>query len=316
MNSRILMQIVCVLIAFSITAPKALAWGPGVHAYIGDQIAKKAGWKNVNEMYGAMAPDVMNYMFYSPYLQEMYIATHFDFEPLWDAARTPQERTLALGFLMHNNAWAADYTAHTASLSLPDHTKGYVIQKAEQLAVVLESDPDYSLLGIPHEVTLEICHNMIENSVELLMAQVDRKLGKKVVEATRERGNSFPRLLVRAYSPLFAQYFNNSEEQAALALVNAESVFRQITMAQGLALQQRPAVALDQIAELNVQLAEGFLAQYGIELPEGFDTKGLITTLIVAGMQLCQDDFEREIDATVRAVKENLVQNGYRYPQY
>jgi hypothetical protein len=70
-----------------------------VHAYIADQIAKKAGWKNVNGMYGAMAPDVINYMFYSPNLAQMYMATHLDFEALWNEAGTPQERTLAYGFV-------------------------------------------------------------------------------------------------------------------------------------------------------------------------------------------------------------------------
>ncbi len=308
--------ILTVLIVLSATAANLLAWGPGVHAYIADQLGKKAGWKNVDEMYGAMAPDVVNYMFDSPYLPQMYYATHFDFERLWEQARTTKERTLAHGFVMHNNAWAADYSAHTASLSLPDHDKGYVIQKAELLASILEADPNYAALGIPHEITVEICHNMIENSVELLMAQVDRNLGKKVVQATRERSSVFPDLLARAYAPEFAAFFGNSEEQAANALLGAEMVFRQITMSQGYMLQQDLPVALDQMAELNAELAEAFLAQYGVVLPPGFDTKGLIADLIAAGIMLCQDDFAEEIAATVKTVGDNMVQYGHRYPQY
>jgi len=313
---KIAAMMLAMLIIFSAMTANLFAWGPGVHTYIADQLNKKAGWKNVDEMYGAMAPDVINYMFYSPYLTQMYIATHFDFEAMPAAARTIRERVLAHGFVMHNNAWAADYSAHTGSLSLDNHAKGYVIQKAELLAAMVEQSTDYQSLGIPHEITVEICHTMIENSVELLMAQVDRELGKKVVLAARERSNAFPRLLARAYSPAFAGYFNNSQQQAADALVAAETVFRQLMTVQGNTLQQDLPVALDEMAELNAQLAEGFLAQYGFELPEGFDSKALIADLIAVGMVLCADDFEDEVAATVKTVEKNMARYGHRFPQY
>ena len=318
-HNRLAEALKCALLAlllFPVTVSDSLAWGPGVHAYIADQIAKKAGWKNVDEMYGSMAPDVINYMFSSPYLSQMYAATHFDFEPLWEEARTVRERALAHGFVMHNNAWAADYTAHNHSLTLADSAQGYVVQKAEILAAVLESDPAYASLGIPHQITVEICHPMIENSVELLMAQVDRELGQKVVLAVTRRSDVFPWLLARAYAPLFAQYFGNSELSAAEALVTAEAAFRQITLLQGNTLQQELLVALDQMAELNAQLAVGFLSQYGVVLPEGFDVKGLITNLIGGGMVLCQGDFQEEVLATVQAVGENMTSNGHGFPQY
>jgi hypothetical protein len=312
---RTLKLTACALLLFAASAGNALAWGPGLHAYIADVIAKKAGWKNVNEMYGGMAPDVVNYMFNSPDLSQMYIATHFDFESMWDGARTPQERTLAQGFLMHNGLWGADYSAHTASLSLADHTQGYVIQKAQLLAGMLSNDPGYQSLHIPEVVTLEICHTMIENSVELLMAQVDRKIGQKVVLACSKRSDVFPYLLARVYSPMFEQYFD-SRTQAAEALVGAEEIFRQITIMQGETLQNEFPVALDQMADLNAQLALGFLAQYGIVLPPGVDVKGLINSLISAGCWLCAGDFYGEVLATTRAVEKNMSRNGHRFPQY
>jgi hypothetical protein len=287
-----------------------------VHAYIADQIAKKAGWKNVNEMYGAMAPDVINYMFYSPNLAQMYMATHLDFEALWNEAGTPQERTLAYGFVMHNNAWAADFTAHTASVSLQEHSRGYVIQKAEILAVLLENDAAYASLSIPHAITVVICHPMIENAVELLIAQADPGLGRKVVLAATGRSDAFPWLLARAFAPLFAGYFGNSEQQGIEALVTAEAVFREITLIQGNTLQQELPVALEQMAELNVQLAEGYLAQYGVVLPPGFDTEGLITSLIGVGMLLCEDDFLGEVARDHKCGEQNMASSGYRLPQY
>ena len=313
---KILKHIILIGILLSATAANLLAWGPGVHAYVADHVSKKAGWKNIDEMYGAMAPDVINYMFYSPHLSDMYAETHFNYERMWAAAETTRERVLAFGFLMHNNVWAADFSAHTGSLSLGDHGHGYVIQKAALLSTILESDPAYASLGIPHAITVEICHTMIESSVELLMTQIDGDVGKRVVLAATERSNVFPRLLARAYAQLFAPYFNNSELQASEALLAAETVFRQIMTAQGEMMQQDLPIALDQLAGLNAQMAEGFLAQYGVVLPEDFDAKGLISNLIAAGMMLCQADFEEEVRATVEAVRENLVQYGYRFPQY
>jgi redox-regulated HSP33 family molecular chaperone len=148
------------------------------------------------------------------------------------------------------------------------------------------------------------------------MTQIDGEVGQRVVLAATERSKVFPGLLARAYAPLFTPYFNDSEQEASAALVAAEAVFRQIMAAQGQMLQQDLPVALDQLAGLNAQMAEGFLAQYGVVLPEDFDAKGLISTLIAAGMMLCQADFEEEVRATVEAVRENLVQYGYRFPQY
>ncbi len=301
--------------AVAFGAVTAQAWGPGVHAYVADQANKKAGWKNVNEMYGGMAPDVINYMFFSPDLPAMYSATHFQFAPLFDAAANQAEGSLALGFLTHNNAWGADYTAHSGSLTL-DPSRGYVIQKAQILVGMLKQDPGFASLGIPDAITLEICHPMIESSVDLLMTSVDPKLGEKMVLAAAERSDAFPQLLARAYANSFAQYFNNDADAAAQALVDAEDLFRQIVTAQGVAFQQDLPTAMDLIADQNTAMAAGFLSQYGVQLPEGFQIKPLIMTLVGAGMVLCQDDFAAEIQATTKAVQTNLNTQGYKYPQF
>ncbi len=301
--------------AVSFMASTALAWGPGVHLYVADQAAKKAGWKNQNEMYGAMGPDVVNYLFSSPDLMDMYATTHFQFGLLWDAASTPSERALALGFVTHNNAWGADYTAHSSSLTL-DPAQGYVIQKAAVIAGLFEQDPAYAALNIPHGVTLEIAHNMVENAIELLMAQVEPGLGQKMVAVAAQRDPAFPALLAKAYAGPFAAYFGGSQEMAAGALVEAEAMFQQLTIAQGTALQQDLATALDQLAELNVQMAQAFLMQYGVQLPAGAEIKPLIVSFISAGMVMCEDDFADEILGTVEMVRAQLPQQGYRFPQY
>jgi hypothetical protein len=306
------------LVAFAaiglLGAMSAQAWGPAVHSYVADQVNKKAGWKNVYEMYGGMAPDTINYMFFSPDLPLMYGATHFNFAALFDAAETPAEQALSLGFVTHNMAWGADYTAHTGSASL-DPTRGYVIQKALILVEILKQDPNYASLGIPDAITLEICHPMVESAVDLLMMSKDPAIGRKMAGAAQERSGAFPQLLAKAYAGPFAQYFGGSEQAAEEALIQAEAVFRQIVIEQGMAFQQDFPEALDLIADQNTAMAEGFLSQLGVVLPEGFAVKSLIVNLIGGGIMLCQEDFETEIDATVDAVRMNLEAQGYRCPQ-
>ncbi|MCL4477241.1 MAG: hypothetical protein M1508_13645 [Nitrospirae bacterium] len=63
---------------------------------------------------------------------DLYIATHYDFLKVWDASRNEVERSLAYGFVSHNDMWGADFTAHHSGRTY-GQTEGYVIAKAEIL---------------------------------------------------------------------------------------------------------------------------------------------------------------------------------------
>ena len=117
------------LVASICFASQAFAWGSATHAYICDHLGARGPVRNLNEMYGGMAPDVFNYLFTDKTLMEtLYGATHYsNFLDVWKNSRTPIGKALALGFISHNGLWGADSTAHGVPYNNPD---GYVIGKA------------------------------------------------------------------------------------------------------------------------------------------------------------------------------------------
>src|SRR5512143_2065271 len=90
--------LVLVLFVLGFTAT-AYPWGSATHAFIMDQILRKAGPPRL--MYGQMDPDVFNYYFDNPSLQEkLYAMTHYnDFMEVWNASKGPSDRPSAFGFV-------------------------------------------------------------------------------------------------------------------------------------------------------------------------------------------------------------------------
>ena len=74
----------------------AFAWEKGTHAYIADLVRKKAGVLNIEEIYGAMAPDAFNTLFTVPGLafrDWLYEETHYNFMKVWNAIRMGREKS-------------------------------------------------------------------------------------------------------------------------------------------------------------------------------------------------------------------------------
>lgn len=75
------------------------------------------GLDNLQEMWGSVAPDFLNYIFDSAvcpgWVSGQTHGTYAEtFLKVWDAASSEKEDTLACGFLKHNQQWGADYVAH------------------------------------------------------------------------------------------------------------------------------------------------------------------------------------------------------------
>jgi hypothetical protein len=117
------MMLWTIFLALVLLPSMAFSWGSATHAYIDDQLNKTKSTKNLNEIYGGMAPDIFNYMFESPYLQDFYIATHYDFVKIWNVSKNSLDKSLAYGFISHNDMWGADYTAHHSGITY-GQTKG------------------------------------------------------------------------------------------------------------------------------------------------------------------------------------------------
>ena len=291
---------------------EAFPWGYATHAYIDDHIGKTKSSKNINEIYGGMAPDMFNYMFESPYLQDFYIATHYDFMKMWDTSKSSLEKSFAYGFVSHNDMWGVDYTAHHSGITY-GQTEGYVIAKSYILKQILEQVPEYQALQLPDPVALEISHNLIESGIDILMKRSDPLIGEKIVSYAIHRNPQFPNLLVREYAEDFSTIAGISYPEAVNLIKTTEKEFRKTMILYGQALKQDETTAIQLISEQTADLAEGFLGAYGITLPEGTDITPLITFAIQQSIEICADDFSYEIEATINYVEQQMNANGITY---
>ncbi len=285
----------------------AFTWGSATHAYLDDHIGKREELRNLNEIYGGMANDVFNYMFnYPAYMGYLYYQTHNEFLRVWGIARTRQGKSLAYGFVSHNDVWGADFTAHHSGLTF-GQDKGYIIAKAYILKSILEQVPEYQALQLPDQVALEVSHNLVESGVDLLIKRRDSMIGLKVAASAILRSPELPFFMVKAYAEEFSDYANISYLEAAKIIASTETDFRKRMILYGQALMQDEATAIQLISEDWAELAIGFFAMYGITLPEGTDLTPLIKFAIGQAMEICKGDFDEEVEATINFVNQQLL---------
>jgi hypothetical protein len=309
------MTIGIILLALVFFYSEAFPWGSATHAYIDDYLNKQTGTKNLNEIYGGMAPDIFNYMFDNPeYIDYLYDQTHNEFMKVWEKVKFGMEKALAYGFVSHNDVWGADYTAHHASRTLLID-EGYVITKAKVLEQVLYSTFDGLGLGGDeyYDLRLELCHNLVEAGVDILMKRKDPLIGQKIISSALLRSPEFPLLLVKAYAKDFSEYAGITYLDAVKIITSSEREFRKTIFFYGYALTQDEEKAIPLISGQMADLAESFLGAYGITLPEGTDLTPLITFAIQQSIEICADDFSDEIEATINYVEQQMNANGITY---
>ena len=292
---------------------EAYSWGFATHTYINDHLGKTKRNQNMDEIYGAVAPDAFEYLFNFPnYIGFLSDQTHVEFTRLWNVLKAGLGRSLAYGFASHNDVWGADSTAHHSGLTFGQN-EGYIIAKANLLAAILEQVPDYAALGLPYPVTLEISHELMENGVDLLIKRIDPLIGHKLSSSAMFRTSDFPVLLVKAFAGDFSQFAGISYHEASKFIISAEKEFRRSIVLYGQALMQDEETAIQLISEGTADIAASFLAANGIILPPGIDMVPLIEFAIGQSMDLCAQDFAGEIAATIAFVNQNLQANGISY---
>ncbi len=302
---------VCLTLVLS--AP-AFSWGSAVHAYIADHIGKKMPLGNLNEIYGAMAPDVFNYMFDNPALQQTLVyGTHYQATRVRDDARLPAGKALAFGFVSHNELFGADHTAHLELV--PGYPHGYVIAKAEILrdkGIASQGGASFGNYlaqnGITDtDVQLTICHTLTEFGLDVMMRKVDPKIGQKVASAALLRSPEIPFLLVKAYGGAFPD-----KAAATKAIFAAELEFRKSMVLYGQALTQDDETAVQLLAEQLAQMSASYLALYSIQVDPA-QIVPLIEFGMGEAMKNCQDDFLQAISETIQYVKTEMKDNQIRY---
>ncbi len=292
---------------------EAFPWGFATHAYIDDHLGKTKKFQNADEIYGGVAPDTFNYLFAHPdYLGFLSDQTHAEFTKLWNASNKGLGKSLAYGFVSHNDVWGADYTAHHSGLTFGQDV-GYVIAKAILLSEILKQVPEYAALNLPDEITLEISHELVEDGVDLLVKGIDPSIGQKLSSSALSRTPNFPVLLVKAYAKDFSQFAGINYRDASKSMIAGEKEFRQRIVFYGQALMQEEATAIQLISEGTAEVAAIFLEAYGITPPPNEEIVPLIEFAIGQSITLCADDFSDEITATITYVDQQMRAHGIIY---
>jgi len=306
------------VLILGLAASQAYGWGSATHTYIDDRLQRQgSGQKNLAEMYGGMVPDLFNYSFGAsqPYL---YGLTHYDFLKVWDAAGPGQAslaRAFGLGFVSHNDIWGADFTAHHQGLTF-GQDQGYVVAKAQILKPYLVAALAPMGLTLPDAVALDLSHNFVEFGVDVLVKNLDSKVGAKMAAAALNRNPTFPSLLVQAYRADAAAALGISPQEAAKLITAAEHTFRKTKIYEGQALMQDNGTAVALLAEEMADFSQAYLAAFGITLPPGVEREQIVIlaeNFIPLAMYICQGDFAAEIEATIAFVNQQLESRGISY---
>lgn len=305
--------------AAAVLSSPAAAWERGTHAFIADQLKKEGGAYNIDEMYGAMAPDAFNYMFVAPgavFRDYLYDQTHHHFLKVRDAVRWGYEKSSAYGFLSHNNIWGADSTAHLASKTLLPG-EGYIITKAKLLnGWLMTNIPAYAgLLGSYPEIALEICHNIVEAAGDIVLVRHDASVGAKLMEIAMRPNPHMQNLMVRAHAQGLMQFSLGtscplSHAQAEQFIRGEETNFRLSCISYGFLLQQDESVILANVIDQFKQLAQIYLTNFGIPVPDDTTLTALLQISFQVAIQLIEGDYMNEILATIAMVKRNMVKEA------
>lgn len=312
MNRAALFAGAVIVLLWSAAAP-LYGWGSATHAYIASQLSDKPGSMNLQEIYGALLPDVFNMMLGEPFQDHLCTQTHDEFMKMVENATSDRDKAVAYGFASHNEAWGADRTAHISSVTHPD--TGYVIGKREKLVAALEPQVRLFLIfsGVPNASAVAkdmlpmVADSAIETAVDLLVCKnQDPGMGARLALAARGRSLSAPILLNKAYAADFAATAGVTEALATSLIVETENEFRQQMELYGTALAQ--AEPMDSLAQQASELAKLLLAaELGLAIDVPAD---LMKQILEEATDLVKDDYAAELTATIARVRQELQSHG------
>jgi len=302
------------LLALLCCAVPAHPWGWAAHTYVIDQTGTKKPAANLQEIYGGMAVDTFNYLTLAdpnlaPVQDILFHEAHYQPLALWENAPAAL-KPLAYGFVSHNEAWGEDWTAHIQNLTIGGR-EGYVIIKARALAGALSA----ALQGaVGADDLLVVSHELIEYGVDLLVRkELNPAIGQEMYAAAIERHEDFPALLAATFGPKLAP-LGFSPEQAAGLITGAEEAYRQNMIMYGWILAiPDDALLMDFLVQFLLPQAQAYFAANNIILPPEVDLDQVIRFAIAGSMQLCADDYLKELKRTRSHTVSQLAVNGVLY---
>ena len=256
----------------------------GAHIYVTEQVYGSA---DVDLLYGSIAPDLSLYV---PVPEEWVAGfedTHYNYIDLWPQGWTTPWKRFAMGWMLHNEEWGADWYSHISYPKGP-FGNGYVVDKASILSgVILTLNP-----GLEPDLAMEIAHNAIEFAIDLLIQEnLDPALGDKLNTVVLSRSDEDIR---RLFNILVAK--NKATDQ--VTLYQSETFFRYLVFEYSQALKNSSIGNMGPLAEAGSDLA---FVLYGIDIPPD-----QVQGLLLGAVDLCAGDFQEFLDDTIDGIKVEL----------
>lgn len=324
-------------------AQLAFGWGNATHVYFAKQLGAKFGPFNMNEMYGALLPDCFNLVVtetgqqfsLTPEGQFLYAQTHDNAMPVWLAAQGPIERSLAFGFMTHNQAWGADYTAHIRSFTFPSQgissrgTSGYAVAKGIELTPQLAPVIKQMLLntGNPaiseemaemfaYGIAPELGHDLAETAVDLLVKRnLLPSVGLRMMLAAEYRPAAAGDLLAQAYANAYATQFGIVPADASAFMIEKELEYQYYIQAYGYVFTLPEEVAIATLSEQTAPVAEVYietaLAAYELDVDVTVDA-AQVEAFIRAAIEVVKPDYARELARTLAMIEKELRKHSIR----
>lgn len=289
------------------------AWGSATHAYFAKHLGSNKSYVNMQEMYGAMVPDMFNVMFGSRYYNYLRSQSHEEFQKVMNRASTSNMKAFAFGFASHNDVWGADFTAHRAGRTTPGI--GYVEAHVDNL----ESTFEAAILQILLDNNIDaeqaktwakqfapsMAHGAVETAVDMLIKRnEDPSIGARITAASRFRSPSVPYLLIAAYAEDFAKEFGLNIFAASGIIVGAEAGFREFASYYGYMFTKKEADLIQLLSIYGAGLAEIYM-----KVATGLDItvpKKAIADMLVHTINEVEASYADEVAATLAYLENKM----------
>jgi len=266
-----------VVVCFTSTG---LGMNSGAHIYVTEEVFSS---DDTDLLYGSIAPDLSLYVPNPVKWETGFEDTHYNFIVLWPQGWTTTWKRFSLGWMVHNEAWGADWYSHIEYEYPEGETgNGYVVDKASVLAPYIPAPPNLQML---------IAHNAVEFAIDIrIQEDLDPDLGIKLYEVAMNRSDDDVR---RLFNILVAKGKVTDRD----TLYQSEMIFRDLILSYSSALASSNLEDLMPLAELGSNLA---WMLYGVQIdPE--DVEILLQYAVI----LCSD-FKPFLDATIEGIKAEL----------
>ena len=294
-----------VIVILCTPATLTFGWGAATHTYLAKELGSQQGITNLQEMYGAVLPDMFNMMFGYSYKEYLWNETHYEFMKVVEVATLPLTKSFVYGFASHNEEWGADHTAHGGYVTAKTDILSPLLKtKIEDFLVAHGISPDPILLD---QLASRIAHNSVESAVDLLVSQNEAPyIGMHLLLAAKSRTPFIPTSLCKAYSKDFAYEAGISFREATVILVKVERQFKEYMELYGGILMQ--ANAADLMAVQGAKLAELILQkEYGISVNV---PPVLMKFCLNAAVLVVKNDYSDALATTLSYVEEELENHG------